>query len=97
MPTTTIADMAYDPDTQTLAVWFRPSGRRSDHFEVPAAVYDALRQSPAKGRYFGAHVHDGYDFIQSDRGDQPHFSDRSQNIAHHRHAGTEGAKKDANH
>ena len=74
--------MAYDPETQTLSVWFRPSGRRYDYFEVPSAVYDALRRSPAKGRYFNAQIRDGYDFTQSEREDnhaglQPHFSDRS--------------------
>lgn len=83
MPSTVIADMAYDPETQTLSVWFRPSsGRRHDYFEVPAVVYDALRHSPSKGRYFNAHIRDGYEFTQSDRAEphprlQPHFSDRS--------------------
>lgn len=64
MPSTVIADTAYDPDTQTLSVWFRPSGRRYDYFEVPAAIYDALRRSPSKGRYFNAHIRDGYEFNQ---------------------------------
>jgi hypothetical protein len=85
MPSTVIADMAYDPETQTLSVWFRPSGRRYDYFEVPVAVYDALRQSPSKGRYFNAHIRDGYEFTQSERStlrdrlSHPgaHFSDRS--------------------
>jgi len=67
MPSTVIADTAYDPDTQTLSVWFRPSGRRYDYFEVPATVYDALRRSPSKGRYFNAHIRDGYDFNQAER------------------------------
>ncbi|WP_423068503.1 KTSC domain-containing protein [Devosia sp. CN2-171] len=88
MPSTVIADMAYDPETQTLSVWFRPSGRRYDYFEVPSVVFDALRHSPSKGRYFNAHIRNGYEFAQSERGLEPHFSDRSQNIAHHRHAGT---------
>jgi hypothetical protein len=67
MPSTVIADMAYDPETQTLSVWFRPSGRRYDYLEVPAIEYDALRRSPSKGRYFNAHIRDGYPFTQSDR------------------------------
>lgn len=78
--------MAYDPDTQTLSVWFRPSGRRHDYFEVPAVAYDALRRSPSRGRYFNAHIRDGTEFTQSDRSaPRPrlrhpagaHFSDRS--------------------
>lgn len=93
MPSTVIADMAYDPETQTLSVWFRPSGRRYEYFEVPSAVYDALRQSPSKGRYFNAHIRDGYAFIQPDRPLEPHFSDRSKTIAHHRHAGISRGEK----
>lgn len=88
MPSTVIADMAYDPETQTLSIWFRPSGRRYDYLEVPSAVFDALRHARSKGRYFNAHIRDGYQFTQSERGLGPHFSDRSQTIAHHRHAGT---------
>lgn len=71
MPSTVIADMAYDPETGTLSVWFRPSGRRYDYFEVPATVYDALRRSPSKGRYFNAHIRDGYDFNQAERARPP--------------------------
>jgi hypothetical protein len=81
MPSTVIADMAYDPETQTLSVWFRPSGRRYDYFEVPAVEYDALRHSPSKGRYFNAHIRDSYPFTQSDRAEprlrlQPHVAAR---------------------
>ncbi|OQX66439.1 MAG: hypothetical protein B6A08_20495 [Sorangiineae bacterium NIC37A_2] len=66
MPSTVIADMAYDPDTETLSVWFRPSGRRYDYFEVPAAVYDALRRSRSKGRYFNARIRDAYPFAKAE-------------------------------
>ena len=93
MPSTVIADMAYDPETQTLSVWFRPSGRRYDYFEVPSAVYDAVRHSPSKGRYFNAHIRDDYEFVQPDRPLGAHFSDRSQNLAHHRHAGMRSGEK----
>ena len=62
MPSTVIKELAYDPETQTLSVWFRPSGRRYDYSEVPQRVYDALRQSPSKGRYFNAHIRDDYAF-----------------------------------
>lgn len=77
MPSTVIADMAYDPETGTLSVWFRPSGRRYDYFEVPATVYDALRRSPSKGRYFNAHIRDGYDFNQAERPRPPTASPTS--------------------
>jgi hypothetical protein len=77
MPSTVIADMAYDPETGTLSVWFRPSGRRYDYFEVPTAVYDALRRSPAKGRYFNAHIRDGYACIQAEPKRPPRSSPSS--------------------
>jgi hypothetical protein len=95
MPSTVIADMAYDPATQTLSVWFRPSGRRYDYFEVPTVTYDALRRSPSKGRYFNAHIRDEFEFAPSGNERQPHFSDRAQTIADQRDAGIEGAKKNA--
>ncbi len=93
MPSTMIADMAYDPETQTLSIWFRPSGRRYDYFDVPTVTYDALRRSPSKGRYFNAHIRDGYEFAPVENERQPHFSDRAQTIAGHRHAGIDPAKK----
>lgn len=66
MPSTVIADMAYDPDTGTLSVWFRPSGRRYDYFEVPSAVYEALRRAPSRGRYFNARIRDAYPFAKAE-------------------------------
>lgn len=82
MPSTVLADLAYDPDTQTLSVWFRPAGRRYDYFEKPAVAYDALRHSPSRGRYFDAPIRDGDALTQSDRSEprprlEAHFSDRS--------------------
>jgi len=97
LPSTVIADMAYDPATQTLSIWFRPSGRRYDYFEVPTVTYDALRRSPAKGRYFNAHIRDEYEFAASESERQPHFSDHAQTIPDHRDAGIRSAKKNASH
>lgn len=93
MPSTVITDMAYDPANQTLSVRFRPSGYRYDYFEVPAATWDALRRAPAKGRTCNAHIRDSFAFTRRQRELQPHFSDRSQTIPHHRHAGIKSAKK----
>lgn len=66
MPSTVIADMACDPETETLSVWFRPSGHRCDYSGVPAAVYAALRHSRSRGRYFNAHIRDRYPFTRAD-------------------------------
>lgn len=75
MPSAVIKELAYDPETQTLSVWFRPSGRRYDYLDVPTRIYDALRLAPSKGRFFNAHIRDDYAFEEQDR--EPHFSDRS--------------------
>ena len=67
MPSTVIADMAYDPATRTLSVWFRPTGRAYDYFDVPTVVYDALRNSRSKGRAFNEMVRDSFAFAPSRR------------------------------
>lgn len=63
MPSTVIRNFAYDPETEVLTVWFRPSGRRYDYIDVPVAVYDTLRASSTKGRYFNAHIRDRFDCV----------------------------------
>jgi hypothetical protein len=56
MPSTVIRAHHYDPATQTLSVWFVPSGLRYDYYEVPAPTYAAFRAAFAKGRYFNVHI-----------------------------------------
>ena len=66
MPSTVISDFDYDPETETLSVWFRPNGRRYDYFDVPFATYDALRNAPSKGRHFNLYIRDSFFFVQVD-------------------------------
>jgi hypothetical protein len=60
MPSTVIANLNYDPDSARLSVWFRPSGRRYDYCDVPPEVYEALRHSGSKGRFFNRHIRNEY-------------------------------------
>ncbi len=43
--------VAYDDHAGTLSIWFRETGRYV-YFDVPRAIYDALRSAPSAGRYF---------------------------------------------
>lgn len=61
MPSTVIADMAYDPRHRILSIRFRPSGRRYDYFKVPFEDYDALRHARSKGHHFNLHIRNQYD------------------------------------
>ena len=46
-----IERIAYDDASRELSIWFRESGRYV-YYDVPRAVYDALRQCESAGRLF---------------------------------------------
>jgi hypothetical protein len=46
-----IARIAYDEEARILSIWFRETGRYV-YFDVPRAIYDALKAAPSAGRYF---------------------------------------------
>ncbi|TGP86007.1 MULTISPECIES: KTSC domain-containing protein [unclassified Mesorhizobium] len=56
MPSTSIRQSEYDPDSQILSVWFVASGKRYDYEGVPVEVYTAFRNALAKGRFFNDHI-----------------------------------------
>jgi len=60
MPSTVIEKLDYCPGRRTLSVWFRPSGRRYDYFDVPPDLYRALLASGSKGRFFNARIRDHF-------------------------------------
>ncbi|AMS45228.1 MULTISPECIES: KTSC domain-containing protein [Aminobacter] len=60
MPSTSIRDTAYDPETRVLSVWFVVSGRRYDYEAVPPETYAAFRSAFSKGRFFNAHIRDRF-------------------------------------
>jgi hypothetical protein len=62
MPSTAIERLHYDGATHTLSVWFVPSGRRYDYFDVPPALFAAFRASGAKGRFFNARIRNRFAF-----------------------------------
>jgi KTSC domain-containing protein len=62
MPSTSLRDLAYDPDAQTLDVTFITSGRRYRYFGVTLDEHDALIHSPSKGRYFNARIKPLHDY-----------------------------------
>ena len=62
MPSTVIERSRYDHGTQTLSVWFRPSGRRYDYEAVPPDIYAGLQNAFSKGQYFNEHIRDRFRF-----------------------------------
>ena len=59
MPSTVIRHFAYDAPSQALDVEF-VSGRRYRYFAVPEEVAKAFAGAFSKGRYFNAHIRDGF-------------------------------------
>lgn len=62
MPSAAISRIVYEPERQTLSVWFRESGELYRYYDVPPRVYDAFRKAMSKGRFFNAHIKDRYPF-----------------------------------
>ena len=62
MPSTSLRDLAYDPDACTLDVTFIESGRRYRYFGVSFDENDALMHGASKGQYFNASIKPGHDF-----------------------------------
>tara|TARA_R110002020_G_scaffold36451_4_gene109611 strand:- start:988 stop:1263 length:276 start_codon:yes stop_codon:yes gene_type:complete len=55
-----IRHIHYQPESRELSIWFGPEGRRYTYFEVPAAIYQALRDAPSRGRFFNQAIRDRY-------------------------------------
>ena len=66
MPSTVIRRFAYDPPSRALDVEF-VSGRRYRYVAVPQAVAERFRGAFSKGRFFNAHIRDGYRCKELDR------------------------------
>lgn len=61
MPSSVITSFEFSPDTKVLKIRF-VSGRKYLYFDVPAAVYEALKHAKSKGGYFNRHIRDNYSF-----------------------------------
>lgn len=63
MPSTVIRRHLYDADERKLAIEFT-TGRRYVYHDVPPEEYERFRAAFSKGRYFNAHIRDGYDYTE---------------------------------
>jgi hypothetical protein len=61
MPSTSLRDIAYDPDSRTLEVTFISSGKRYRYFEVLPDEYEALMRAFSKGSWFNTHIKPSHD------------------------------------
>ncbi len=61
MPSNVIADFAYDPERERLAVTFA-SGRIYEYIDVPPYVAASFQSTFSKGTFFNAYIRDRYDF-----------------------------------
>ena len=61
MPSSVIASMQYDPESQTLRIIF-VSGIVYDYVNVPAEIYAAMKRSGSKGTYLNRHIKGHFDF-----------------------------------
>lgn len=46
-----ICRIAYDDEARALSIWFKETGRYV-YYDVPRAIYDALKKAPSAGRFF---------------------------------------------
>ncbi len=65
MPSTVIEHFNFDQKTGTLKITF-VSGNRYAYKNVPEKVYNTMKISGSKGRYFNRFIKDKYDFEKLD-------------------------------
>ncbi len=61
MPSSAIADIAYNQDSKRLTVTF-VTGRIYEYVDVPSDVASSFQSASSKGTFFNAYVRDRYDF-----------------------------------
>lgn len=57
---TAVQAASYNPQTDTLTLWFTSGGQGYDYYNVPQHVYEGLLRAPSKGQYFNAYIRDRY-------------------------------------
>jgi len=55
-----LAGYDYDPNTKTLTITFRGSGRTYRYMDVPEQVADGLASASSPGTYFNSAIKDAY-------------------------------------
>ncbi|HEX4303983.1 MAG TPA: KTSC domain-containing protein [Rhizomicrobium sp.] len=63
MPSTVIRSFGYHAAHRTLDIRF-VSGRRYVYHDVPAALYDAIRDATSKGEFFNTYIKDRFRFTR---------------------------------
>ena len=61
MPSSVIAHMDYNTETQTLRVTY-VSGNVYDYKQVPKKVYQHLKAAPSKGKYLNEQIKGHFEF-----------------------------------
>ncbi|HYK46426.1 MAG TPA: KTSC domain-containing protein [Parafilimonas sp.] len=61
MPSTVVAHYVYDRETSSLRITFT-SGKVYNYKNVPEQIYQAMKESFAKGIFFNQHIKDKYEF-----------------------------------
>ena len=61
MPSSVVAKMIYDDETETLRVIY-VSGMVYDYKKVPLEVYEAMKASGSKGTFLNQHIKTKYEF-----------------------------------
>lgn len=62
VPSTNVAAVGYDPETQTLRVQFAKSGALYEYDDVPEGEYEGLRTASSVGNYFDGHIKGFYGY-----------------------------------
>jgi hypothetical protein len=61
MPSTVVAHMDYYPKSSTLRITFT-SGEKYDYKNVPATIYQAMKQAASKGFYLNKFIKGHYSY-----------------------------------
>lgn len=61
MPSSVVAAIRYEPDTNTLRVIY-VSGSVYDYKQVPEKVYKEMRTASSKGEFLNKHIKPNYEF-----------------------------------
>jgi hypothetical protein len=63
MPSTVVAHMDYYPKSYTLRITFT-SGEKYDYKNVPAIIYEAMKQAPSKGIYLNKFIKGHFPYMK---------------------------------
>jgi hypothetical protein len=63
MPSTVVAHMEYNAETQILRITF-VSGLIYDYQNVPQHMYDRMKAAKSKGIFLNRHIKGNYDYIK---------------------------------